>query len=204
MPPAPKRSRPQFATRSRAMSTSAGSHCRPRPSSSSRQDSVLVQWEAIGALPGHRLDRVGDGDDPGQQRYLVGGEPVGVARPVPALVMVADDRDVPGRAARAARASDHRSPDAACIATRSAAVSEPRLQQDGVRDSDLAHVVEDCTKLERVELRVGEPMAASDLECQGSEAFGVALHTVVANLDRIREHASDGRCEQPLAQLLLC
>ena len=43
----------------------------------------------------HDLDRVGDGDDARAERDLVAREAVRVSGPVPALVMVADDR--PGR-----------------------------------------------------------------------------------------------------------
>ena len=42
---------------------------------------------------GHRVEGVGHRHDPGQQRDLLPRQPVRVAGPVPALVVVADDRD---------------------------------------------------------------------------------------------------------------
>src|SRR3989442_12225266 len=46
---------------------------------------------AIGAVARHRIQRVGDGEDPRSERDLLGREPVRIAVAVPALVVRADD-----------------------------------------------------------------------------------------------------------------
>src|SRR5205809_161966 len=47
---------------------------------------------SVDARGQHRVERVGDVDDPGAERDVLAGQPVGVARTVPALVVVADGR----------------------------------------------------------------------------------------------------------------
>ena len=44
-----------------------------------------------GLIRGHRIEGVAAGDDPGDQRDLLSGQPVGVPRAVKALVMRAND-----------------------------------------------------------------------------------------------------------------
>ena len=53
----------------------------------------------VRALGGHRLERVRDVEDPGQERDLVADQPVRVARAVVPLVVVADDRQLAAPAA---------------------------------------------------------------------------------------------------------
>ena len=48
----------------------------------------------VGPGGGHRLERVGDVEDPGELRDLVADQPVRVARAVVPLVVVADDRQL--------------------------------------------------------------------------------------------------------------
>ena len=53
---------------------------------------------AVGAGGRHRLERVGDVEDPGELRDLVADQPIRVARAVVPLVVVADDRQLRRRA----------------------------------------------------------------------------------------------------------
>ena len=87
------------------------------------------------------------------------------------------------------------------MTVRSSSVSGPGLQQDGVRDADLADVVEDGAELERLQLRLREPDSAADLERERGEALASDPPCDVAGLDRVRERAGDGRREQAFAQL---
>ena len=50
---------------------------------------LLVERAAIGAVGGHRVPRVGDGDDAARDRDLLTGELVRIAAAVPALMMAA-------------------------------------------------------------------------------------------------------------------
>src|SRR5262245_24730020 len=53
-------------------------------------DLVGRQRPAVGAVAGERIERIGNRDDPGDERYGPGGESRGITASVPALVMVAD------------------------------------------------------------------------------------------------------------------
>src|SRR5207245_1996301 len=95
----------------------------------------------------HRVEGVADEDDPRLERDLVAGDPVRVARAVPALVAMAHDRayvlqpvdrrDDPLTELRVPL--DHRT-----LRGRQA----PRLPEDAGRDPDLADVVEERAYLE--------------------------------------------------------
>src|SRR5215203_1358517 len=52
-----------------------------------------VEGTLVRALDGHRVPRVRKPDDRGKERYVLAGEPLGIARAVPALVVVAENGD---------------------------------------------------------------------------------------------------------------
>ena len=53
---------------------------------------VQHQGTTVGAVGGHRVERVGHRDDAGAQRDVLGLQSVRIAGPVPALMVMADDR----------------------------------------------------------------------------------------------------------------
>src|SRR5206468_1776585 len=111
----------------------------------------------------HRVERVGDVDDAGAERDLLALEPVGVASAVEALVMV-PDRGY--RVVQEAEAVD----DAGALVRvplhqRPFVLGEARrLEQDRVRNRQLADVVEERRVAEQVELRLREAELAADRE----------------------------------------
>ena len=105
----------------------------------------------VGPRGGHRLERVGDVEDPGQPRDLVTQQPVRVARAVVPLVVMADDRQLRRqlRDRRDDLRAQHR---VAFMFVRSSLVSSLLLEQDVVAHADLADVMEQAAPLERLEL----------------------------------------------------
>src|SRR5206468_3012070 len=101
---------------------------------------------AVGPRRGHRLERVGDVEDPRPERDVLALEAVGIARAVEPLVVVADDRDL--RAELLYLAGDAR-PDLGVAVHLDALVAAEAglLEQDGVAHPDLAHVVEEAAPL---------------------------------------------------------
>ena len=98
------------------------------------------QGRPVDAVAGHRVEGVGDGDDPTAQRDRAAGEAVGIAAAVPALVVVADDLGDVGH--RLVDLEDRRSDLAVAPHLRHLLVGETaRFEQDGVGDADLADVV---------------------------------------------------------------
>ena len=74
--------------------TTSASNCEPAQRHSSRSASARAARRTIGARAGHRVERVGDVDDAGQQRDLVAAQPVRIALAVGPLVVQLDDRQV--------------------------------------------------------------------------------------------------------------
>ena len=109
----------------------------------------------------HRVERVGDMDDPRAERDLLALQTVGVAGAVEALVMVADCRN---------GVSEEAEPvDNPCTLVGVTPHQLPlllgqarRLQQDRVRDRELADVVEERGVAKQIELHVREPELAAD------------------------------------------
>ena len=93
----------------------------------------------------HDFDRVGDGDDARAERDRGLGDAIGVARAVPALVVMAHDRP---RSCEQVERLEQLVADLGVGFHDSALflVQRARLQQDPVGDPDLADVVEDCAE----------------------------------------------------------
>ena len=101
----------------------------------------MAQRLAVGALRGHGVEGVADGDDPRSKRDLLAGQAVRVARAVPALVARADDRAdrlQGGRGAEDALADDR----VAAHELPLGVVQRPRLVQDRIGDGHLPDVVQ--------------------------------------------------------------
>ena len=151
--------------------TSARSNCPPASRHSSLTARAMGMRPAIRSVVGHRVEGIDQPDDPGTKRNGLAAQPVRVAAPVPALVVMADDRRE--RAGRRQWLADpladlgmpaHQVP--------FLAVERRRLGQDSLGHPDLADVVEqgavgDRLEVEPVETRlraqpggqVGQPLA---------------------------------------------
>ena len=157
-----------------ARSTISGSHS----SSAVRPQLVLHLLgvpRALVELPRrHDLDRVRDGDDAGSERDLGCGEAVRIARAVPALVMVADDR--PGRCEQVERLEQRvadlrmRLDDRALLL-----VERSRLEEDPVRDPDLPDVMEDRAEADRLDLVGPQPPEFGHPHRECREPLAVAV-----------------------------
>ena len=94
---------------------------------------------AIGSVGRHRLEGVGDEDDPRLERDLGAGEPAGVTAAVPVLVVMEDPGVDWGHVVRVEQVeADLRVLVDELLLGR---VERARLVQHGVGDSDLAEVV---------------------------------------------------------------
>ena len=148
--------------------------------------------DAVDPRRQHRVERVGDVDDPGAERDLLACKPVGVTRSVEALVVVPDRRD---------RVVQEPEPVDDPRALRRMALHEVplnvrqgrRLQEHRVRHCELADVVEQRSMAEQVELRLREPELASDRERQVLDAARVSRRVRVPRVDRRREALHRGR-----------
>ena len=139
----------------------------------------------VDALRGHRVVRVGDEDDPRAERDRVAVEPVGIAGPVPALVVVqhplGDRVD--------AEALEHPEAD-----LRMALEHHPlgigeraRLAQDLLGDGELAEVVQARGEPGQLDqLGVGAQLER-DPRGELADALRVAARVRVARVDRLGE-----------------
>ena len=114
----------------------------PRSAGTRASASAGLIGRAVGARAGHRVPRVGQGDDGralGDPRAV---QAVRVPAPVPALVVVAHPGDLLGRQHVRARSTRRAT---ACSFRRSysSGVERAGLEQDRVRDADLADVVDE-------------------------------------------------------------
>jgi hypothetical protein len=138
------------------------------------------------------VEDVGDGGDPGHRGDLLAGEAVGVARAVPALVVVADDplghlEQLGGGPAEHARAEQGVGLDHLVLLS-----GEPaRLEQDGVGDRDLAEVVQRRRLPDEPHHPVAVTGAAREQRGQVADPLGVLVGVVVAVLRR--------QCQAPQA-----
>ena len=134
----------------------------------------------------HRVERVGDVDDAGAERDLLVPEPVGVAGAVEALVVMADRRH--GVAEEAEAVDDARALVGVALHQRPLLLREARrLEQDRVRDRELADVVEERRVAEQVELGLREAELAADRQRELLHAARVAGGVGVARVDGRRE-----------------
>ena len=120
---------------------------------------------AVDAGRQHRVERVGDVDDPRAERDLLALQAVGIAGAVEALVVVADRRN--GVAEEAEPVDDAGALVGVALHQRPLLLRQARrLQQDRVRDRQLADVVEEGRVAEQVELHVRESELTTDRERQ--------------------------------------
>ena len=142
-------------------------------------------------------------DDPGAERDLLPGQPVGIPRAVEALVVVADRRH---RVAEEPEPVDDARALLGVALHQRPLLGRERggLQQDRVGDRELADVVEERGVAEQVELRLGEAELAADRERELLHAARVAGRVRVARVDRRGERLHRrGRAllEQPVRLL---
>ena len=104
----------------------------------------------VGPRRGHRVERVGDGEEARLDRDRAAAQPRRVAVAVPALVMEEDVRERPW-AERIGRTSSAPARGWLRIAPSSSSVSGPVLRRTLARDRDLADVVERRAEAERRE-----------------------------------------------------
>ena len=187
-------------SRARNASTTAGSNCRPDCCSSSRPGGGPAHRAAVRPVAGHRVERVGDREDPRRGRDLAAAPPVRIAAAVPALVMRADDLEP--------RAAQERDAAQELLAEHGVRLHQPALGrgqrpgllQDPVRDPDLADVVEHEA--------VGDAFVLADLGCGdlreldrvAAHALRVLAGPVILRLERAGERGHRlvvGVLEQP-------
>jgi len=143
---------------------------------------------AVGTVRDERVPNIGDGGHPGLQWDPLAGQPVGIAAPVPPLVVVAHDRqcstqrrglshDLPPR---------HRvllDPDPLLGGERT------RLVQDGVGGADLADVVQHRALCQLSQLCRAEPHLLTESDGILRDAGRVSVGVLVLELDRGDERA---------------
>ena len=136
---------------------------------------------AVGARSGHRLEGVGDGDDPrldGDRRTTETGR---VAATVDALVMVEN----PMRLDRKLGREQDRVPDLDMLGHRRHLVGRKRvgLLKDGVRDADLPHVVEQARETHPLETGRLDLETLADRDTELGNRLGVAPGSGVLRVD---------------------
>ena len=146
----------------------------------------MGQRPAIGTVARHRVERVRHGEDPGGEWDLVALQAVGIALAVEALVMVA------GHVAhhlRQVELVEDVARDLGVLAhlLELVAVEPAGLQQDAIRDADLADVVDHRAHLHGLELVVAEAKLAREHQGVLGHALGVAAGVGVLRLDRAGE-----------------
>jgi hypothetical protein len=128
---------------------------------------------AVGALLGHRVERVRGEDDPRRQRDARAFDPVGVTTAVEALVVVADH----------ARLGIHAEAAQQAVACRGVVLDEPvlggrqgpRLLEECRRDRQLAHVVHERRPGEHDQAVGGQLQRAGDGHREHRHATAVCV-----------------------------
>ena len=129
-------------------------------------------------------------------------QPVRVAEPVPALVVMADDR--PHRREQLERFEE-------MVADLRVRTHEQpfvgrqggRLEQHAVRDPDLAHVVQQRAEADGLDLLLPEADLGREAHREPGEALGMAAHALFASLDRVGERARQCRRQQAFTEIPL-
>lgn len=145
---------------------------------------------AVGPAARQCVEDVRNRGDPALERYLLACDALGVAGPVVSLVMGKRDRggeieEMRGRP-REDRVPDRRVP---LDQTPLLRIQSGRLQQDAVRDRDLADVVEAAGDADQVAVLVVESQPLGEHEAVAAHALGVPAGLDVAKLDRRCEAA---------------
>ena len=155
---------------------------------------VGQRLHAVRARGRHRLERVGDVEDAGQLRDLLAQEPVGIARAVVPLVVVANDRQLRGQPLD--RGDDLRAQDRVRVHHLALFAGQAvRLQQDVVRDADLADVVEQAAPLDGLHLARAQAHHPADVRGDLLDPPAVVgglrialVHGMGQGLDGLGEH----------------
>ena len=148
----------------------------------------------IWPLGGHRLERVGAVEDPGQLRDLLTDQPIRIARAVVPLVVVADDRQLRGQLGD--RGDDLRTEHRVAVHDRPLILGQPvRLEQNVIRDADLPDVVEQAAPLQGLHLRLVAAHDVPDVARDHHHPTAVHARRWIALVDglsqrpdRLREH----------------
>ena len=136
----------------------------------------------VGAVGGERVPHVGHGHDPRGQRDLLPGDPVGVAAPVVALVVLADHGE--GVAQRRGPPDDVLADDRVLLDPGPLVVGEGAwLVEHVVGDADLADVMEVGTLGQGAQGRRPQPQPQADADRQLGHPRRVAVGVGVAGLD---------------------
>ena len=136
------------------------------------------------------VEDVGDVGDPRDGRDRLAGEAVGVARAVPALVVVADDPLGDLEQLRIAAAEHARAQQRVRLDDLELLLGQPAgLEQDRVRDRDLADVVQRRGVADEVHHPVAEAQPARQHGREVADALGVLARVVVAVLGGLGEPA---------------
>ncbi len=145
---------------------------------------------AVGPVRGHRIERVGHRDHPRAEGDRLAGQPVGVARPIERLVVMADD----GRAlTEEAEPAEDPGPDLGVEPHRHPllGVERPGLQEDPVGDTDLAEVVDGRRLADELDHALVEAELLGDRDGVDGDPLGVVVGRRVAMVDDLGE-AADG------------
>ena len=134
------------------------------------------------AVLAHRVEAVDHREYARGLRNLLALKPVGVAAPVPTLVVMADDRDHRVREIHALhdlRAHDRVHLHLVELGGRELA----GLVEDVIGDGDLAHVVQQRARLERFYLRLAQPEMAGQPARVNLHAVDVIVSDIVFGID---------------------
>ena len=169
-------------------STTAGANWVPACRRSSASAAASGMPRPVGAVRGHGGEGVADEDDLGAERDAVAREAVRVAAAVPALVAGADE--LPDAHQRGRGLHDPLADQRVAAHERPLLLVErPALVQDGLRQGDLAHVVQLGGGHHAVDGVVVEAEAAGDGAGHHADLLPVAAEVRVPLVERAAQHA---------------
>ncbi len=147
-------------------------------------DLLLGPGAAVDPVVAHDVEGVGQSEDSGRQRDILPGQTVGVAAPVPALVVVPDTRD---DRSEAAHRLDDLGPLGGVLHHQLAlrAVESARLVEDGVRDPDLADVVQETGNENLVDVFLGKLHLRRQFLGDAGHVGGVVVGVGIAGVQRL-------------------
>ena len=141
------------------------------------------QGLAVGAVRGHGRVGVGNSQQAGERRDGLADQPAGIARAIPALVVVPDGTQnlFQARGAGSQCGGDDRRPDVRVhLDLRELFVGQaPRLAKDLVGDADLADIVQQGGDLYGVLRRLVQTQDTGDVEAVAHDVLGVAARVAV-------------------------
>src|SRR5438067_6475046 len=144
----------------------------------------------VRAVARHGHERVGDGDDPGEQRNLVAAETVGIACAVNPLVVVADRRKQ--LVGTRQWGQDLLANDGVTLHLAELSWIEPAcFGENAHRDTQGADVVQQGGFVKKGELVLGQSNGGAELYRPVSDVLGEPRTAVVAILDRAGQRDND-------------